>query len=103
VALDMHCSLSGVPLTSVLTSSAHCSAVRGTVAVDRCAGSRYSAGAPDCPLAHRIVRRFLAECAWRNAKVARWTCMVLVHRTLSGGTPDSPVHHTRVHSVSLRL
>jgi hypothetical protein len=46
-APDMHCLLSGAPLTSVLTSAAHCSAVRGTVAVDRCADSRYSAVTPD--------------------------------------------------------
>jgi hypothetical protein len=48
--------LSGAPLTSILTSTAHCSAVRGTVAVDRCAGSRYSAGAPDCPVIFSGVR-----------------------------------------------
>jgi hypothetical protein len=47
--------LSGAPLTSVLTSAAHCSAVRGTIAVDYCAGSRYSAGAPDSPVAQRTV------------------------------------------------
>jgi hypothetical protein len=31
VTLDRHCSLSGAPLTSVLTSAANCSAVRDTV------------------------------------------------------------------------
>jgi hypothetical protein len=55
-APDMHCSLYGAPLTSVLTSAAHCSAVRGTVVVDHCAGSRYSAWTPDSPMAHQIVR-----------------------------------------------
>jgi hypothetical protein len=55
-APDRHFSLSGASLTSVLTSAAHCSAVRGTVAIDCCAGSRYSAGAPDSPVAHRTVR-----------------------------------------------
>jgi hypothetical protein len=51
-APDRRCLLSGAPLTCVLTSSAHCSVVRGTVAVDRCAGSHYSAGAPDSLVAH---------------------------------------------------
>jgi hypothetical protein len=45
--------VSGAPLTSVPTSAVHCSVVRGIVAVDRCAGSRYSAGAPDSPVAVR--------------------------------------------------
>jgi hypothetical protein len=26
-----------------------------------------------------------------------WGCTVYVHRTLSGGTPDSPVRQTRAH------
>jgi hypothetical protein len=55
-APDMHCLVSGAPLASVLTSAAHCSAVRGTVAVDRCAGSRYSAGAPDSLVNYSGVR-----------------------------------------------
>jgi hypothetical protein len=45
---DMHCSLSGAPLTSVLTSAAYCSCqgtVQSTVALE----SRCSAGAPDSP------------------------------------------------------
>jgi hypothetical protein len=49
-APDRHYSVSGAPRTSVLTSAAHCSTVRGTVAVDLYAGSRYSAGAPDSPV-----------------------------------------------------
>jgi hypothetical protein len=67
---DRHCSVSGAPLTSVLTSAAQCSTVRGTVAVDRCAGSRYSAGTPDRPVAHQIVWWIIAESAWRNPRVA---------------------------------
>ena len=55
-APDRHCLVFGAPLTSVLTSAAHCSAVRGTVAVDCCTGSRYSAGAPDSPVAYQTVR-----------------------------------------------
>jgi hypothetical protein len=56
VAPNMHCLLSSAPLTSVLTSAAHCSAVKGTVAVDRCAGSHYSAGTPDSPVIFSGVR-----------------------------------------------
>jgi hypothetical protein len=69
-APDRSCSLSGAPLTSVLTSATHCSAVRGTVAVDRCAGSRYSVGTPDSPVAHRTVQRIIAERAGENPRVA---------------------------------
>jgi hypothetical protein len=54
-APDRHCSVSGAPLTSDLTSAARCSAVRDTVAVDHCAASHYSAGVPDSPVAHRTV------------------------------------------------
>jgi hypothetical protein len=39
-------------------------------AVDRCAGSRYSVGAPDSPVAYRTVRWIIAESAWRNPRVA---------------------------------
>jgi hypothetical protein len=56
VAPDRHCSVSGAPLTYVLTFGVHCSAVRGTVVIDYCVGSRYSAGALDSLVAHRTVR-----------------------------------------------
>jgi hypothetical protein len=45
-ALGRHCSVSGAPLTF----ATHCSAFRGTFAIDRCAGSRYSAGASNSPV-----------------------------------------------------
>jgi hypothetical protein len=76
------------------------------------ADSRYSAGAPDSPVAHRTVRWIIAEVRLGNPKLkslrailpgapdtVRWYtghCPV-VHRTLSGGTPDSPVRQTREH------
>jgi hypothetical protein len=47
---DSHCSLSGAPLTSVLTSAVNCSAVRGTVQSTVALKSRCSAGAPDSPV-----------------------------------------------------
>jgi hypothetical protein len=55
-APDMHCSLSGAPLTSALTSAVNCSAVRGTVQSTVAPASCCSAGAPDSPVAHRTVR-----------------------------------------------
>ena len=36
-------------------------------------------------------------------KVASWSWIPLVHRTLSGGTPDSPVRQTRVLLGILKL
>jgi hypothetical protein len=55
-ALDNHCSLSGAPLTSILTFVTNCSAVRGTVQSIVAPKSRCSAGAPHSPMAHRTVR-----------------------------------------------
>jgi hypothetical protein len=54
-APDRYCALSGAPLTSVLTSSAYCSVVRGTVQSIVALESRCSTGAPDSPVAHRTV------------------------------------------------
>ena len=55
-APDRHCSLSGAPLTSGLTSIANYSAVRGTVQLTVALESRCSTGAPDSPVAHQTVR-----------------------------------------------
>jgi hypothetical protein len=49
-APDMHCSLSGAPLTSALTCTANCSAVRGTVQSTVAPKSRCSAVTPDSPV-----------------------------------------------------
>jgi hypothetical protein len=60
------------------------------VVVDRCAqSSRCSAGTPDSPV-------IIAERPLIFPKVASSASSALVHRTLSGGTPDSPVRQTRV-------
>jgi hypothetical protein len=50
-APDKHCSLSGVPLTSTLTSAMNCSSIRGTMQSTVALESRCSAGAPDSPVA----------------------------------------------------
>jgi hypothetical protein len=62
------------------------------------ADSRCSAGAPDSPVAHRTVRWIIVELRLRNPKLRSLSWFTLVHRTLSGGTPDSPVRQTRAHS-----
>jgi hypothetical protein len=50
-----------------------------------------------CPVVHRTVRWIIAEslCVFPKVKSLAWSS--LVHRTLSGGTPDSPVRQTREH------
>jgi hypothetical protein len=86
------CSLSGVPLASVLTSTAHCRSVRGTVAVDHCAGSRYSADAPDNPVNYSGVRLKKPESGSLDS-VRSWCtghCPV-AHRTIRCARPE----HTR--------
>jgi hypothetical protein len=47
-------------------------------------------------LAHWIVQWIIAERLFRNPKVASLKSYGPGHRTLSGGTPDSPVLQTRV-------
>jgi hypothetical protein len=56
-APDSHCSLSGAPSSACSDSTrtvctVHCSLLQSTVG----AVSRYSAGTPDSPVLHRIVR-----------------------------------------------
>jgi hypothetical protein len=61
------------------------------------ADSRCSAGAPDSPVAHRTVWWIIAELRLENPKLRSLSWFTLVHQTLSGGTPDSPVRQTRAH------
>jgi hypothetical protein len=49
-APDRHCSLSGAPLTSALTSAANCSAVRGTMQSIVAPKSRCSVVTPNSPM-----------------------------------------------------
>jgi hypothetical protein len=49
-APDRHCSLSGAPLTSALTSAANYSAIRGTVQSTVAPKSRCSTITPDSPM-----------------------------------------------------
>jgi hypothetical protein len=63
----------------------HCSSVR----VNRCAQIAVA------PLVHRTVRWIIAELRLGYPKLRSLSWFTLVHRTLSGGTPDSPVRQTR--------
>jgi hypothetical protein len=65
--------------------------------------SRDSAGAPDSPVLHRTVRWIIAERLPEFPKVTSSESGSLVHRTLSGGTLDSPVRQTRAHFGCLLL
>jgi hypothetical protein len=67
------------------------------------ADSRCSAGTPDSPVCTGHVRWIIAELRLGNPKVRSSSWSTLVHRTLSGGTPDSPVRQTRAASVSFLL
>jgi hypothetical protein len=67
-APDRHCLLSGAPLTSVLTSAANYSAVRGTVQSTVAPKSRCSAVTPDSPVAHWTVRWIIAERCWKKPR-----------------------------------
>jgi hypothetical protein len=70
------------------------------VAVDRCArSSRCSAGTPDtghCPVHSPDGLVNYSGAASIFPKVASSSSSSLVHWTLSGGAPDSPVRQTRV-------
>jgi hypothetical protein len=82
----------GAPLTAALTSAAVLFTLQSRPLR---ADSRCSAGAPDSPVPHRTVRWIIAELRLGNLKVKSLSWSTLVHRTLSGGTPDCPVRQTR--------
>jgi hypothetical protein len=84
---DRHCSLSGAPLTTALTSAANCSAVRGTVQSTVAPKSRCSAVTPDSLMAHRTVRWIITERRLRNPKVKS-------SKLYGPGAPDTIRWHT---------
>jgi hypothetical protein len=105
-APDRYCLLSGAPSGAALTlrelsahCSRHCSLLQTTVGAIVVA----PLGTPDSLVIHRTVRWILAECAGENPKVRSSELISLVHRTLSGGTSDSPVRQTRAHFDFLLL
>jgi hypothetical protein len=87
-APDSHCSLSGAPLTSVLTSATNCSIVRGTVQSTVAPKSRCSAGAPDSPVNYSRVA--LEKPEGEEFRVVRSWCIghcLVAHRTVRCARP----------------
>jgi hypothetical protein len=78
---------SDAPLTAALTSAATLFTLQSRPLR---AGSRYSAGAPDSPVNY-------SGAAPGKPEGEEFELKCPVHRTLSGGTPDSPVRQTRAH------
>jgi hypothetical protein len=79
-------------------SATHCSLLQRLLQSTVAADSRCSADSPDSPVAHRIVQWIIAKLALEFPRVAGLKVYAVVHRTLSGGTPDSPVRHSSAHS-----
>jgi hypothetical protein len=77
---------SGAPLTAALTSAVVLFTLQSR---SLRADSRCSAGALDSPVAHRTVRWIIAEMRLENPKVKSLSWSALVHRTLSGGIPNT--------------
>jgi hypothetical protein len=96
---DSHCSLSGAPSGAALTSAragAHCSALTPRCRWPLALCRRYSTGAPDSPVLHRIVRWIIAEWLPEFPKVSS-------SEFGFPGAPDSPVRQTRAHFGCLLL
>jgi hypothetical protein len=88
-APDRSCRLSSAPSGVALSSA------RAGAHLMRCSRPLLREVAV-APLAHRIVQWIIAERPLNFSKVTSSSWSALVHRTLSGGTPDSPVRQTRV-------
>jgi hypothetical protein len=92
----IHCPVRHLRLLWLLRAqSAHCSSLFTFCRRPLALFSRYSAGAPDSPVLHRTVQWIIAEWLSEFPKLASLRWSTLVHRTLSGGTPDSPVRETK--------
>jgi hypothetical protein len=83
------------PALTLHALSAHCSAFTGFCWSQPLRCSRCTVGTPDSPVLHRTVRWIIAEWLSKNPKLSSSEVISLVHRTLSGGAPDSSVRQTR--------
>jgi hypothetical protein len=83
------------PALTLRAQSTYCSVVSRPLNLTVALATVAPLGTPDSPVLHRTVRWIIAEWLPRNPKVASSEWISLVHRTLSGGTPDSPVRQTR--------
>jgi hypothetical protein len=101
-APDRSCRLSGAPTARALTSErrrafiALQSTVAREVAVDPLAHQTVRCDIGHCLVLHRTVRWIIAERPPISPKVRSSASSALVHRTLSDGTPESPVRQTRI-------
>jgi hypothetical protein len=98
--VTIHCLVRLLALLWLLRAGAHCSLLLFRCRRPLALCSRYSAGTPDSPVLQRTVRWIIAERLLEFSKVASSELGSLVHRTLSGGTPDSLVCQTRHTSVA---
>jgi hypothetical protein len=89
-ALDMHCSLSGAPLTLRFDSAAHCSSRQILLQSIVARSSRCSTGTPDSPVIFSRVRLLKPESGFMDS-LRSWC------------TGHCPMRQTRAHSVSLLL
>jgi hypothetical protein len=98
-APDRSCRLSGAPPARALTLArtvAHLMRLQTIVAREVAVAPLVRCGTGHCPVLHRTVRLIIAERSLIFPNVRSSASSALVHRTLSGGTPDSPVRQTRV-------
>jgi hypothetical protein len=92
----VHCPVCHLRLLLLLRAqSAHCSVVSRPLNLTVALATIAPFGTPDSPVLHRTVRWIIAEWFLENPKLASLKLISLVHRTLSGGTRDSPVRQTR--------
>jgi hypothetical protein len=103
-APDSHCSLSGAPFGAALTSARSVAHLMFSaddrwreVVVAPLAHRTVRCATGHCPVLHRTVRWIIAERPLEFPKVGSSELESLVHRTLSGGAPDSLVRQTRAH------
>jgi hypothetical protein len=101
-APDRSCRLSGAPSGSALTLARTVAHLMPSVddrwrevAVALLAHRTVRCATGHCPVLHRTVRWIIADRPPEFPKVSSSELKSLVHRTLSGGAPDSPVRQTR--------
>jgi hypothetical protein len=102
--VTVHCSVRHLRLLWLLRAqSAHCSVSLFLCRRPLVLYSRCSSGTPDSLVLHRTVRWIIAERPSQILEASKFQWSSLVHRTLSGDTPDNPVRQTRAHFGCLLL
>jgi hypothetical protein len=93
--ITIHCQVRFLALLWLRALYAHCSVVSRPLNSTVVLATVAPLGTPESPVLHRTVRWIIAEWLPKNPKLSSLESFSLVHRTLSGGTPDSPVRQTR--------